>query len=231
MQTQQQAVRAHHLLVNISSDWFATRAAFALLLLRTRSSVVATDSLVVWQQAQHSCAAAGRHKGATCTVTTVLYSAECMLYTMFNCTYSAAARACSCFITCALPRVLQVGNDCSCVAVARKRGIDVLMNKESVRETPTMVCFGDKMRFIGEHAAAGWSTHTAGVSCAAQQQGRQQSSVSSGASATQQSAQAVCTIIAGTVCWAASYRQQYFGGCSVLWCACRHSAAAWWIEQ
>ncbi|WIA27991.1 hypothetical protein OEZ86_010580 [Tetradesmus obliquus] len=47
-----------------------------------------------------------------------------------------------------------VGNDCSCVAVARKRGIDVLMNKESVRETPTMVCFGDKMRFIGTDAAA-----------------------------------------------------------------------------
>jgi heat shock protein 4 len=47
--------------------------------------------------------------------------------------------------------LLQVGNDCSCVAVARKRGIDVLMNKESIRETPAMVSFGDKMRFIGEN--------------------------------------------------------------------------------
>jgi heat shock protein 4 len=51
-----------------------------------------------------------------------------------------------------------VGNDCSCVAIARKRGIDVLMNKESTRETPAMVSFGDKMRFIGEasvHSLAG----------------------------------------------------------------------------
>ncbi|KAF8072352.1 HSP70-14 [Scenedesmus sp. PABB004] len=47
-----------------------------------------------------------------------------------------------------------VGNDCSCVAIARKRGIDVLMNKESTRETPAMVCFGDKMRFLGTDAAA-----------------------------------------------------------------------------
>jgi hypothetical protein len=29
-----------------------------------------------------------------------------------------------------------VGNDCSCVAVARRAGIDVLLNKESKRETP-----------------------------------------------------------------------------------------------
>lgn len=46
-----------------------------------------------------------------------------------------------------------VGNDTSCVAVARKRGIDVLMNKESKRDTPSMVSFGDKMRFIGTDAA------------------------------------------------------------------------------
>lgn len=41
------------------------------------------------------------------------------------------------------------GNDTSCVALARKRGIDVLMNKESKRETPSCVNFGDKMRFLG----------------------------------------------------------------------------------
>lgn len=42
-----------------------------------------------------------------------------------------------------------VGNDTSCVALARKRGIDVIMNKESKRETPSVVSFGDKMRFLG----------------------------------------------------------------------------------
>lgn len=47
-----------------------------------------------------------------------------------------------------------VGNDASCVAIARKRGIDVLMNKESNRETPAVVSFGDKMRFIGTDGAA-----------------------------------------------------------------------------
>lgn len=36
-----------------------------------------------------------------------------------------------------------VGNDTSCVALARKRGIDVLMNKESKRETPAVVNFGE----------------------------------------------------------------------------------------
>lgn len=45
-----------------------------------------------------------------------------------------------------------VGNDSSCVALARKRGIDVLLNKESKRETPAMVSFGDKMRFLGVDA-------------------------------------------------------------------------------
>lgn len=36
-----------------------------------------------------------------------------------------------------------VGNDTSCVALARKGGIDVLMNKESKRETPAVVNFGE----------------------------------------------------------------------------------------
>ena len=47
-----------------------------------------------------------------------------------------------------------VGNDASCVALARKRGVDVLMNKESKRETPALVSFGDKMRFLGTDALA-----------------------------------------------------------------------------
>lgn len=34
-----------------------------------------------------------------------------------------------------------------------QRGIDVLMNKESKRETPAVVSFGDKMRFIGTDGA------------------------------------------------------------------------------
>lgn len=52
---------------------------------------------------------------------------------------------------------LDVGNDTSCVALARKRGIDVLMNKESKRETPAVVNFGDKMRYIGTDGAAKFS--------------------------------------------------------------------------
>jgi heat shock protein 4 len=47
-----------------------------------------------------------------------------------------------------------VGNDTSCVAIARKRGIDVLLNKESKRETPALVNFGEKMRFIGTDGSA-----------------------------------------------------------------------------
>ena len=47
-----------------------------------------------------------------------------------------------------------IGNDTSCVALARKRGIDVLMNKESKRETPAVVNFGEKMRFLGTDGAA-----------------------------------------------------------------------------
>ncbi|GAX78376.1 hypothetical protein CEUSTIGMA_g5818.t1 [Chlamydomonas eustigma] len=52
---------------------------------------------------------------------------------------------------------LDIGNDTSCVALARKRGIDVLMNKESKRETPAVVNFGDKMRFIGTDGSAKFS--------------------------------------------------------------------------
>lgn len=47
-----------------------------------------------------------------------------------------------------------VGNCTSCVALARKRGVDVIMNAESKRETPAVVSYGDKMRFVGVQGAA-----------------------------------------------------------------------------
>ncbi|KAG6482379.1 hypothetical protein ZIOFF_059010 [Zingiber officinale] len=47
-----------------------------------------------------------------------------------------------------------VGNESGIVAVARQRGIDVVLNDESKRETPAVVCFGEKQRFIGTAGAA-----------------------------------------------------------------------------
>lgn len=47
-----------------------------------------------------------------------------------------------------------LGNESGIVAVARQRGIDVVLNDESKRETPAIVCFGDKQRFIGTAGAA-----------------------------------------------------------------------------
>ncbi|XP_057505168.1 heat shock 70 kDa protein 14-like [Actinidia eriantha] len=46
------------------------------------------------------------------------------------------------------------GNESGVVAVARQRGIDVVLNEESKRETPALVCFGDKQRFLGTAGAA-----------------------------------------------------------------------------
>ena len=46
------------------------------------------------------------------------------------------------------------GNVNCLVAVARQRGIDVVLNDESNRETPAIVCFGEKQRFIGTAGAA-----------------------------------------------------------------------------
>ena len=46
-----------------------------------------------------------------------------------------------------------IGDQTSCVAVARKRGIDVLLNKESKRECPSVVAFGPKQRQLGTDAA------------------------------------------------------------------------------
>ncbi|CAM8912955.1 unnamed protein product [Rhodiola kirilowii] len=47
-----------------------------------------------------------------------------------------------------------IGNESCIVAVARQRGIDVVLNDESKRETPAIICFGDKQRFIGTAGAA-----------------------------------------------------------------------------
>ncbi|KAL9304478.1 hypothetical protein ACSQ67_021741 [Phaseolus vulgaris] len=46
------------------------------------------------------------------------------------------------------------GNESCIVAVARQRGIDVVLNDESKRETPAIVCFGEKQRFLGSAGAA-----------------------------------------------------------------------------
>ncbi|GAA0156661.1 Hsp70 family chaperone [Lithospermum erythrorhizon] len=46
------------------------------------------------------------------------------------------------------------GNLSGVVAVARQRGIDVVLNDESNRETPAIVCFGEKQRFLGTAGAA-----------------------------------------------------------------------------
>ncbi|RDX67062.1 Heat shock 70 kDa protein 14, partial [Mucuna pruriens] len=46
------------------------------------------------------------------------------------------------------------GNESCIVAVARQRGIDVVLNDESKRETPAVVCFGEKQRFLGTAGAS-----------------------------------------------------------------------------
>jgi len=48
---------------------------------------------------------------------------------------------------------IDFGNANSRVALARRKGIDVVLNDESKRETPTMLNFGEKQRFIGSAAA------------------------------------------------------------------------------
>jgi heat shock protein 4 len=47
-----------------------------------------------------------------------------------------------------------LGNESCIVAVARQRGIDVVLNDESNRETPALVFFGDKQRSIGTAATS-----------------------------------------------------------------------------
>ncbi|CAA2989882.1 heat shock 70 kDa 16, partial [Olea europaea subsp. europaea] len=47
-----------------------------------------------------------------------------------------------------------IGNENCVIGAAKQRGIDVLLNDESKRETPTVVSFGEKQRFIGSAGAA-----------------------------------------------------------------------------
>lgn len=47
-----------------------------------------------------------------------------------------------------------IGNDNCVIAAAQHRGIDVLLNDESNRETPSVVSFTEKQRFIGSAGAA-----------------------------------------------------------------------------
>ncbi|PKI55853.1 hypothetical protein CRG98_023734 [Punica granatum] len=42
-----------------------------------------------------------------------------------------------------------IGNENCVVAAVKQRGIDVLLNDESKRETAAIVCFGEKQRFLG----------------------------------------------------------------------------------
>lgn len=48
-----------------------------------------------------------------------------------------------------------IGNENCVIATVKHRGVDVLLNEESNRETPSIVCFGEKQRFIG---AAGYAS-------------------------------------------------------------------------
>eukprot|EP01099_Mayorella_cantabrigiensis_P000259 TRINITY_DN1118_c0_g1_i4.p1 TRINITY_DN1118_c0_g1~~TRINITY_DN1118_c0_g1_i4.p1 ORF type:complete len:577 (+),score=170.38 TRINITY_DN1118_c0_g1_i4:53-1783(+) len=47
---------------------------------------------------------------------------------------------------------IDFGTSASVIAVARKRGIDTIINEVSNRSTPTFVSFGEQQRFLGESA-------------------------------------------------------------------------------
>ncbi|WCJ44104.1 heat shock protein 91 [Euphorbia peplus] len=47
-----------------------------------------------------------------------------------------------------------IGNENCVIAVVKQRGIDVVLNDESNRETPAVVCFGEKQQFLGSAGAA-----------------------------------------------------------------------------
>ncbi|CAI0379794.1 unnamed protein product [Linum tenue] len=47
-----------------------------------------------------------------------------------------------------------IGNDNCVITVVKQQGIDVLLNDESNRETPTVVCFGEKQRFFRSSGAS-----------------------------------------------------------------------------
>ncbi|XP_020230583.1 heat shock 70 kDa protein 16 [Cajanus cajan] len=52
-----------------------------------------------------------------------------------------------------------IGNENCVIAVVRQRGVDVLLNYESKRETPAVVCFGEKQRLLGSAGAASAMMH------------------------------------------------------------------------
>lgn len=52
-----------------------------------------------------------------------------------------------------------IGNENLVIAVAKQRGVDVLLNDESKRENPAVVSFGEKQRFLGSAGAASASMH------------------------------------------------------------------------
>lgn len=54
---------------------------------------------------------------------------------------------------------IDIGNENCVTAVVKQRGIDVLLNEESKRETPAVVCFGEKQRFLGSAASASAMMH------------------------------------------------------------------------
>lgn len=49
---------------------------------------------------------------------------------------------------------IDLGNENCVVAIAKQRGIDVVLNDESKRETPGLVAFSEKQRFVGTAASA-----------------------------------------------------------------------------
>ncbi|TKY57284.1 Heat shock 70 kDa protein 16 [Spatholobus suberectus] len=54
---------------------------------------------------------------------------------------------------------IDIGNENCVIAAVKQRGIDVLLNDESKRETPAVVCFGEKQRFLGSAGAASAMMH------------------------------------------------------------------------
>ena len=54
---------------------------------------------------------------------------------------------------------LDLGNENCVIAVAKQRGIDVLLNDESNRENPAMVSFGEKQRFTSVQILAMLLSH------------------------------------------------------------------------
>ncbi|KAG4964388.1 hypothetical protein JHK85_039363 [Glycine max] len=54
---------------------------------------------------------------------------------------------------------IDIGNENCVIAAVKQRVIDVLLNDESKRETPGVVCFGEKQRFIGSAGAVSAMMH------------------------------------------------------------------------